>query len=327
MATGTDTFATWQHQYAEHGIATFPVKVTAEGKRPLTKGYLKTGLRGSAELARKFPDAESFGFACGRLNRVTVVDMDSTDEAIVREGERIFGPSPLLWRTGGGKFAAAFRWNSEQRRIRPISSLPIDVLGGGFVVAPPSAGAIRPYEIIKGCLADLDRLPIARVPDEVARPNRQKRIQAGERNNSLFKFCLKEASSCDSLESLVDKAKWWAERQFEDPLPDAEIVKTAGSGWSYREGRKKVIGKIVKPEVFQRLLCDIHALAVFAYLDAENGANAEFMITDTMGRRFGWPRRLVPSGRRALIELGLIERVRWHRKGVPAKYRWVTNHE
>ncbi len=43
------------------------------------------------------------------------------------------------------------------------------LLGGGFVVAPPSVGATRVYEIIKGTLADLDRLPVARIPDEIAK--------------------------------------------------------------------------------------------------------------------------------------------------------------
>ena len=38
------TFGDWQPQYAKHGVATFPVQVTAAGKKPSTAGYLKTGL-------------------------------------------------------------------------------------------------------------------------------------------------------------------------------------------------------------------------------------------------------------------------------------------
>jgi hypothetical protein len=162
-------FAEWQPRYAQRGVATFPVQFIGNDKKPATKGYLKTGLRGSAQLAAKFADVKSFGFACGPYNRLIVVDMDSTEPTIIREGERLFGKSPLLWRTGGGKFAMPFRHNGEGRRIRPIKSLPIDLLGGGFVVAPPSVGATRVYEIIKGTLADLDRLPVARIPDEIAK--------------------------------------------------------------------------------------------------------------------------------------------------------------
>src|SRR5688572_1687188 len=114
---GTSCFAEWQPRYAEHGIATFPVEIADGNKRSATKGYLKTGLRGSGQLAIKFPDARSFGFGCGRRNAITIIDMDNTDPAILSEGERLFGCSPLVWRTGGGKFAMAFRHNGESRQI------------------------------------------------------------------------------------------------------------------------------------------------------------------------------------------------------------------
>ncbi len=169
MSSDQGIFSEWQPRYAQHGVATFPVQIIGNDKKLATKGYLKTGLRGSAQLAAKFADAKSFGFGCGPYNRLMVVDMASTDPAIIREGERLFGQSPLLWRTGGGKFAMPFRHNGEGRHIRPIKSLPIDVLGAGFAVAPPSAGETRAYEIIKGTLADLDRLPVARIPDEIAK--------------------------------------------------------------------------------------------------------------------------------------------------------------
>ena len=59
-------FADWQPRYAERGIATFPVSSNRVGeKKPLVSGYLRTGLRGSAKLATKFPTAEGIGFACG----------------------------------------------------------------------------------------------------------------------------------------------------------------------------------------------------------------------------------------------------------------------
>jgi hypothetical protein len=75
-------FPTWQPRYAAHGIPTFPV--TAE-KKPATTGYLSTGLSGSAKLARKFTDAEAFGFACGLRNKLTLADIDSTDERVLAD--------------------------------------------------------------------------------------------------------------------------------------------------------------------------------------------------------------------------------------------------
>src|SRR5439155_9377569 len=94
------TFADWQPRYAERGVATFPVVIGASGKKPGVVGYLRVGLKASGQLAIKFPDASSFGFSCGKYNRITVVDMDDTDPAIIRGAERLFGRSPLIWRTG-----------------------------------------------------------------------------------------------------------------------------------------------------------------------------------------------------------------------------------
>ena len=41
---------------------------------------------------------------------------------------------------------APFRYNGEARRIRAVPDLPIDVMGGGFAVAPPSMGSTGRYE-------------------------------------------------------------------------------------------------------------------------------------------------------------------------------------
>jgi hypothetical protein len=80
-----------------------------------------------------------------------------------------------------------------------------------------------------------------------------------------------------------------------------------------------VVDQILVAEIYDRLLRDDHALAVFTYLRGQNGADAEFMITDTMGKKeYKWARRRVPAGRRVLLELKLIEKVRDHRKGLPA---------
>src|SRR4051794_39005131 len=99
-------FTDWQPRYARHGVPTFPVTVGANAKRPLVKSYLETDGGRSAGFLRKFGDAKSFGFACGPRSGLTIVDLDSTDDAIVAEGAKLFGQSPLVWRTGGGKFAS-----------------------------------------------------------------------------------------------------------------------------------------------------------------------------------------------------------------------------
>jgi Primase C terminal 1 (PriCT-1) len=320
------TFAEWQPVYAKHHVATFPVTIDGD-KTPSVRGYLKTGLRGSGQLALKFADAESFGFACGSYNRLTIVDMDDTDPTIVSEGERLFGSSPLLWRTGGGNYAMPYRYNGEGRRIRPIPSLPIDLLGGGFCVAPPSMGAVRQYEIIRGSLADLDRLPKARIPDEIAQQTARGltrgRIPEGRRNNELFRHCKSIVDRCDTVDDLIDAAKTWAENRLAVPLSSPEIVKTCCSVWQYRGGRKRVMNTIVESAQFEALTADVSALGVMSYLSAENGPDSEFMIADALAEARGWPRRVVPKAREKMLEIGLIECVRKPGNGLPALYRWA----
>ena|SRR6266576_927315 len=97
-------FSRWQPRYAEHGIATFPV--TAE-KTPATKGYLRTGIRGSSELARKFRDANAFGFACGPHNKVTLADIDTKSERALSDALSTYGNTPIITRTASGGFRVA----------------------------------------------------------------------------------------------------------------------------------------------------------------------------------------------------------------------------
>src|SRR5689334_19604100 len=94
-------FAEWQPRYAKHGVATFPV----QGKRPCVRHWQNVGLNGSQQLAMKFADADALGFQCGSRNQITLVDIDSCDERVVDEAIKLFGESPIIWRTGGGNHA------------------------------------------------------------------------------------------------------------------------------------------------------------------------------------------------------------------------------
>ena len=117
-------FAQWQPRYAEQGIATFPVRK----KRPCVSGWQRIGLPASTQLAVKFLDADAFGFVCGPRSGITIVDIDSPDEATLTEAYKLFGKSPILWRTGSGNFAMPFRHNGEKRHIRPSRSVAGRVL-------------------------------------------------------------------------------------------------------------------------------------------------------------------------------------------------------
>jgi hypothetical protein len=105
-------FAEWQPRYAEQGIATFPVK----NKRPCVQGWQHVGIGGSLQLALKFPEADAFGFQCGKHNRITIIDIDSAQERMLDEAVRMFGQSPL---TSSPRFSVMV----PQGLINPISAL------------------------------------------------------------------------------------------------------------------------------------------------------------------------------------------------------------
>jgi hypothetical protein len=135
------TFAEWQPRYADHGIATFPVVIDGSGKRPAVKGYLKVGSNLSRELALRFAANDAFGFVLGCRHRITVLDIDTPDERVLSAALAKHGASPFVVRSGSGNGQAWYRHGGEGRHVRPWGrEPPIDVLGGGYVVAPPSVG-------------------------------------------------------------------------------------------------------------------------------------------------------------------------------------------
>jgi hypothetical protein len=105
-------FAEWQAAYAAHGIATFPV---GENKRPAITNY---GLKGSAQLALRHPSAAGVGFMTSARNRITILDIDTTDERVFADALARHGETPVKVRTASGKWHAYYRHNGERRRIR-----------------------------------------------------------------------------------------------------------------------------------------------------------------------------------------------------------------
>jgi hypothetical protein len=181
-------FSRWQPSYAEHGIATFPVRET---KVPAISHWQKVGLRSSALLAKK-KNADAFGYVTGRRSNITVLDVDTTDEKIAEDAIQQHGQPGVAVRTASGKRHHLYRYNGEGRRIRPWPDLPIDVLGdNGYVLAPPSKLEKGSYEIIHGHIDDLDRLKpmaaneIAAAAPPGVSPLRGMREHDG-RNHALF---------------------------------------------------------------------------------------------------------------------------------------------
>ena len=225
-------FSQWQPHYGERRIATFPVNAD---KKPAIKRCNKITLSGSSRLAERFHQAEAFGFQLGPTSDITALDIDSQDEAILADALTYHGDTPFIVRTGGG-YHAYYGYAGERRLIRPYHDKPVDILGGGYVVAPPSVARKGTYQIISGSLDDLVNLPHIHAVLDGLRSD--VRVEEGRRNNTIFRFALEQTRHCNSFEALLDVMKT-KNMDCEPQLSDDVLVSSAKSAWRYeQEGRK-----------------------------------------------------------------------------------------
>jgi bifunctional DNA primase/polymerase-like protein len=307
------SFRNWQPTYAAHGIATFPVRVSHDGKVPMVKHYAKFGLRGSSEITRKFPDATALGFMAGQRTGITVVDVDTPDQRVLIDALDRHGTTPVIVRSGRGHHQAWYRNNGEERQIRPEPDRPIDILGGGVIVAPPSHGIKGDYQFIEGGLDDLDRLPILRgieietpIAPALVVPTRA--VTKGIRNKSLFAHCMREAHHCDDFGALLDVAHT-RNAEFLPPLSEAKVLRTAKSVWGYTERGENRFGQrgawLAQSNV-TTLTRDPALCALIVWLKAANGPDAEFLVANGLcaPKYLNWPIYQLRSARRRAIESG-----------------------
>jgi hypothetical protein len=315
-------FAHWQPEFEAHGIPTFPVDGAA--KRPLVRGYLKVGSAYSRKLTSRFPDAQAYGFAL--RNRVTVLDIDSSDERVLADALDRHGPSPLIIRSGGGNFQAWYKSNGEGRHVRPDPTRPIDVLGGGFVIGPGSAGTRGRYEIIQGHLDDIGQLPPLRNFSLPPSAGGGGLIGEGRRNSALWKHCMRNARSCDDFDALLDVAKTYNADQISTPLSDHEIFKTAKSAWQVTERGENRFGQkgawSPAEEVNRLVASDPDLFLLLSFLRANNGPRSQFWIANGLCETLGWTRKRLSAARSRLANAGYVSQVRPQTARSPAIFRW-----
>jgi Bifunctional DNA primase/polymerase, N-terminal/Primase C terminal 1 (PriCT-1) len=287
---GEALFAEWQPRYAAVDLPTFPVT----GKRPLVRGYLNVGLRASAELAKTFPNAPAIGVALGKRTNLTVLDVDAPEEGLLAKVISQFGDTRFLVRTGSGHFQAWYCHNGEARRIRPFPDLPVDILGAGFVVAPPSVGLKGRYVIIRGSLEDLRRLPVMRpqVPSTFGIRRDVASVTQGRRNKSLFRYALSQARYVDDEGTLLDVARTENENACIPHLPDDEVVRLVRSAWKIQQEDRNFVGGRVVPTSFREIDRLAHrspdALALLILLRRYHGCREEFALGKAMASKLGW---------------------------------------
>jgi hypothetical protein len=338
MTSPPGVFASWQPRYAEFGIPTFPVRIGSD-KKPRTNGFLNVGIGGSRQLAIKFPTDDAFGFVPGKRTRITVLDIDSISE---RERDDAFsrhGEPAIVVRTPSGGWHGWYRHAGERRRIRPWGpARPIDVLGGGYVVAPPSQGPHGCYEFVKGELEDVPRLAPLRGVDlapAAAVTMGGTLVQEGERHKTLLRYCQEQARHCDDLEQLIDVARIYAENNLDmtgmtHAYSDAQVIDAASWAWALEVKGLNLVGRggatVVRHGVVDSIAAsDPDAYALWSILWRHNSDRREFILANAMADGLGWDLRRFKRARSRLCRPhGLIECTHLGGRGVgdPPRYRW-----
>jgi hypothetical protein len=337
-------FATAQPVYAERGIATFPLN---DNKKPAITHYQKIGLPASSRLAThdRFRAVNGIGFMTNARSRVSVLDVDTTDERVLADAMGRHGSTPLVAKTASGKFHAFYRHNGEFRKIRPFGDLPIDLLGkGGLVVAAPSRFEKGAYSFLQGCLDDLERLPVMRRLDPAMyRPREAATVRApptvvgafdqdiiayeGARNRILWEYCMQQLALKEhDIDAIVAAARI-RNSTYKPPLTDEEVIKIAASALGYTKVGRNWFGNgtvaIRHEEVDE--LADDEALLLMR-LRRHNWGET-FIITNAMAEIMGdggWDRERFAAAKAGLERKGKIRCIRNRNGGRGAPlYEWV----
>lgn len=235
-------FAEHAPAYAAAGLPVFPVDT--RHKRPVVRNWHRSGIPATLEWIGRYGDADGLGLCMGEKSRLVEVDVDVVGGAALAAARERFGDTPVTIRTASGKGKLWYRHSGEGRRIRLPGGLPIDILGAGLTIAPPS---YRPdlgqsYGFLTGSLADLDRLPPIRPGAlDVGRGRAAEAVREGERNDVLWRWCMVEARFCDEADALIDAAQTWASA-MPVPLDPREVERAARSAWSYEVSNRNFVG-------------------------------------------------------------------------------------
>ncbi|MCK1679548.1 hypothetical protein IVA87_08750 [Bradyrhizobium sp. 147] len=301
-------------------IATFPFDATQETKRgPLVSHYKRMGLQASRQIALRFPDAPGVAAMAGARNRLAIVDIDErgpAGERLLDDTQRQFGTAKFVVRTGSGGFHAYYSHNGEGRKIRPDPRRPVDIIGDGPIVLPPSRGFRGTYEIIHGRLDDLAALQPMRPaqPTTTAGPGFDPRsLRVGERDEKFWRYIKRYAHQATSHEALLGHAREINE-MMPVPLTDAEVVAKCKHWWrkTERGENRWGFGQFTTVDhglIDSLMMSDPDGFALLMFLRRHHWGRP-FYLANEMHASMpggGWRRQRFTSARARLIKSGIIQ--------------------
>jgi hypothetical protein len=201
--------------------------------------------------------------------------------------------------------------------VRPWPEKPIDVLGDGFAVAPPSRAFRGSYTIIQGTLDDLHHLPAMRGLAAPANENQASTglIRQGGRNEALRNHYMRQAPACDTFDDLLDVAMTFAgemlDRTDGHPFTDAEIIKAAQWAWDKTEAGENWL-RVGRRVTLNYAVVDAlaasapHAYALLAMLKRYHSGRAQFILAKATAERLDWSLVQFKKARDHLVERKLI---------------------
>jgi hypothetical protein len=321
-------FREWQPKYAARDIPTVPVR---DDKRPATRGYHRVGPRGSADLASRpqFRRTNVFGYVAGPRSGITAVDVDSKDPELLVDVRKRFGETPVEIETSRG-WHLLYRYNGERRMIKPDPAVPIDIIGSGLLIAPPSRIGKSEYKLARGTLDDLKDLPpIHAVLDGLRRQSRSSGpIPSGRRDDTIFRYALEQAPHVDTMDDLLDVLRT-RNMDCETPLPDDVIIEKAVSAWGYENRGTNLVGRgramIVEHDTYDALEDNPNALRLLMRLQRVNWHRDRFVLANAMAEELHIRRSAFYEAREALVRQRIIACLHEGGRGpnVPPIYAWL----
>jgi Bifunctional DNA primase/polymerase, N-terminal len=323
-----EVFARWQAEYAARGVPTFPVDPVA--KRPAITNYNVVGLKGSRQLALKFPDSNGLACMAGARNRLTIIDIDARGaeaDRLAAEAQRLHGRSRLIVRTGRDGRHLYYQHSGEHRKIRPDPSQPIDIIGTGMLVLPPSLGAMQPYEIIEGNLDDLTALtkinraptPTPTTPTPEPTPSKEllRHVQHGERDKNFWPYVARMAHQAQSLNHLIADATELS-NMMQMPFGPRDITDKCKFWWDKTRNGKNRFGSgggfvIADHAVIDKLMMtDPDGFTLLMFVRRHHWRRDFALANETCALmpRDGWDRKRFAAARSRLIEAGYLIVVR-----------------